>query len=123
MTDDAGIFRSRFDYFERMFAAGDIGPLVEDFYTEDAVVEGFGMPSQVGKRAITAAFEGARSAGLSEIKIDSSEQPRVSGDLAYQFITNENNFAGQVEIHRALIVWRRTTDGWKCEVDFFCPKP
>jgi ketosteroid isomerase-like protein len=115
--------RARLDYFEEMFAAGDMETLAKNFYTEDAVVEGYGMPPQTGRRAIAAAFDGARSAGLTRIKVDASEAPRASGDLAYQFITNDNDFAGQTEVHRALIVWRRTSDGWMCEVDFFTPRP
>lgn len=114
--------RARLDYFEERFAAGDLETLANNFYTEDAVVEGYGMAPQIGRRAIVAAFEGARSAGLSRIKVDSSEAPRVSGDLAYQFITNDNDFAGQTEVHRALIIWRCTSDGWLCEVDFFTPR-
>ncbi|SLJ87916.1 YybH family protein [Novosphingobium mathurense] len=113
--------RDRLDYFEEAFASGDMKALADTFYTEDAVVEGRGMSPQVGRRALAEAFEGARSAGLSRIKVDSSEPPRMSGDLAYQFITNDNDFAGQTEVHRALIVWRRTGDGWMCEVDFFTP--
>ena len=114
--------RARLDYFEETFAAGEMETLAENFYTEDAVVEGYGMPPQIGRRAIAAAFDGASSAGLTRIKVDSSEAPRASGDLAYQFITNDNDFAGQKEVHRALIVWRRTSDGWMCEVDFFTPR-
>ena len=114
--------RARLDYFEQRFAAGDLETLAENFYTEDAIVEGYGMPPQIGRRAIAAAFKDVRSAGLSRIKVDFSEAPRISGDLAYQFITNDNDFAGQTEVHRALIIWRRTADGWLCEVDFFTPR-
>lgn len=92
------------------------------FYTEDAVFEGHEMAKLVGKDAILAALEGARAAGLSKIEIDSSETPHVSGDLAYHFITNTNHFANGIQIHRAIIIWRRTSEGWKCEVDFFCPQ-
>lgn len=118
----ASELRARLDYFEEMFASGDIETLADNFYTEDAVVEGYGMSPQVGRRAIVEAFQGARSAGLSRIKVDSSEPPRASGDMAYQFITNDNDFAGQTEVHRALLVWRRIGDEWLCEVDFFTPR-
>jgi ketosteroid isomerase-like protein len=120
--DLAGIFRSRYDYFEEMFAKGAIRELVDEFYTDDAVVEGYGMPKQVGKAAITAAFAGARDAGLRTISIKMDEPAQPGDDLAYQFITNDNDFSGRIEVHRALIVWRKTSRGWKCEVDFFCPR-
>lgn len=116
------VFRERLDYFERMFEAGAIEELVGDFYTDNAVVEGYGMPPQVGKAAITAAFSGARDAGLARIKVN-ADRPALPGDgLAYQFITNDNFFSHGIEVHRAIIVWRNTVDGWKCEVDFFCPR-
>lgn len=60
----------------------------------------------------------ALAAGRSKIKIDSSDASRVSGELAYQLITEDNRFTGQVDVHRAIIVWRRASDGWTCEVDF-----
>ena len=114
--------RARLDYFEETFAAGEMETLAQNFYTEDAVFEGYGTPPQTGRRAIAAALKAARSAGLTRIKVDSSEAPRGSGDLAYQIITNDNDFAGQTEVHRALIIWRRTSEGWMCEVDFFTPR-
>lgn len=115
-------FRSLYDFFEKSFESGNFKELVSEFYTDDAVFEGHEMARLVGKGAILAAFESARAAGLSKIEIDASETPQVSGDLAYHFITNTNHFASGIEIHRALIIWRRTSEGWKCEVDFFCPK-
>jgi ketosteroid isomerase-like protein len=118
----AASFRERYDYFERMFAEGAIAHLVSDFYTDDAVVEGYGMPPQVGKTAIANAFTAARDAGLSTIKISADAPVAPSGDLAYQFITNDNNFSGKNETHRALIIWRKSQTGWRCEVDFFCPR-
>lgn len=115
-------FRDRYDVFEKMFADGAVRELVDDFYTDDAIVEGHGMPKQKGKEAISKAFLAAKEAGLSTISIRMDEAIASDGDLAYQFITNDNNFAGRVEVHRALVVWRNTPQGWKCEVDFFCPK-
>jgi ketosteroid isomerase-like protein len=117
------LLRERYDYFERMFEAGAIAELVQEFYTDDAVVDGYGISPQVGKAAITAIFNGAREAGFSRLKIDDGAVAVPSADLAYQFITNDNvPSSGAVEVHRALIVWRKTVQGWKCEVDFFCPR-
>lgn len=115
-------FRTLYDFFEQSFESGNIKELVARFYTDDAVFEGHGAPRQVGKAALIAALESGRAAGLSRIRIDSSEPAKVSGDLAYQFIANENHFADGIQVYRAIIVWRRTSEGWKCEVDFFCPR-
>jgi hypothetical protein len=63
------LFRERYDYFEQMFEAGAVAELVQEFYTDGAVVEGYGLLPQVGKAAITAVFKGARESGLSRMKI------------------------------------------------------
>jgi ketosteroid isomerase-like protein len=119
----AQLFRERYDYFERMFEQGDIELMVNEFYTDNAVVEGFGMAPQVGKAAIAQAFKAAREGAFARIQIKMDSPAPSTGDVVYQFITNDNvALNGAVDVHRALIVWRHTANGWKCEVDFFCPK-
>ena len=126
MTSDSNIdrdltalLRDRLDYFQDMFAAGKIGELVDDFYTDDAVVEGTGMPPIVGKAAIAEGFIAARKV-YESITIEMEPIRYSCADLAYGCITNANKrVEGETEIHRAAIVWRRIGGKWRCQVDFF----
>lgn len=109
----------RLAYFCEMFDANRVDELVDNFYTEDAVVEGPGLPVQKGLAAIKAIFGEARKSykGI-EIAMDPLVHP--DENLAYGFITNRNiRNDGEVEIHRAHIVWRKVGDQWRCQTDFF----
>lgn len=112
-------FQDRLDYFCRMFGEGRVDELVDSFYTDDAVIEGPGLPVQRGRDAIKAIFNEARKTykGI-EIRMDPLLHP--GQDLAYAFITNRNIRNDDVEeIHRAAIVWRKVGDAWLCQTDFF----
>ena len=112
-------FRDRLDYFETLFGEDRIAELVDSFYTEDAVVEGPGLPIQRGREAIKAIFGEARKGYKAiEIAMDPLEHP--GSELAYGFITNRNvRNDDVVEVHRAAIVWRKVGDKWLCQTDFF----
>ncbi|MES1985913.1 MAG: nuclear transport factor 2 family protein [Pseudomonadota bacterium] len=112
-------FIARLQYFMHMFGEGRINELVDDFYTEDAVIEGPGLPQQTGHEALKAIFsEAAKSYKAIEISMDRLVHPDVN--LAYAFITNRNiRNDDVVEIHRASIVWRKVNDKWLCQTDFF----
>lgn len=86
----AQLFRERYDYFERMFERGEIEVLVNEFYIDNAVVEGYGMAPQVGKAAIAQAFKAARDTAFARIKINMDLPAPSTGDVVYQFITNDN---------------------------------
>ncbi len=122
MTNSSSLepyFRDRPDYFETLFGDGRIAELIDSFYTEDAVVEGPGLPIQRGCEAIKAIFgEACRSYKAIEIAMDPLEH--LGSELAYGFITNRNiRNDDVVEIHRAAIVWRKVGDEWLCQTDFF----
>ncbi|MDB5581473.1 MAG: hypothetical protein JWR80_6649 [Bradyrhizobium sp.] len=105
--------------FELMFRAGNVPELVEEFYTDNVVAEGTGVPKQVGKPAISALFcEILKDYAGIEIAMDDISRP--SEDLAYCFITNRNlRRDGSIDIHRATLVWRLVDGKWLCEADFF----
>ena len=109
----------RLAYFCKMFGENRVDELVKNFYTDDAVIEGPGLPVQRGHAAIQAIFGEARKAykGI-EITMDPLVHPDQT--LAYGFITNRNIRNDDViEIHRAHIVWRKVDDNWLCQTDFF----
>lgn len=104
--------------FAELFEAGNIGEMVDLFYSEDAVLEGPGTAPQIGREPIKAVFEEVRnSCSAIRIQLD----PIIIGsELAYGCQTNINTrIDGEVEIHRGLMVWRRVGDEWFVVQDFF----
>ena len=104
--------------FEQLFAANRIREMVEDFYCEDATLEGPELSPRHGWDAIEDAFLDARASYRSiVINLDPVS---VAGEIAFGGIANVNiTNNGLREVHRGMMIWRRIGDAWFVQADFF----
>jgi ketosteroid isomerase-like protein len=104
--------------FEALFKADRIHEMVEQFYAEDAVLEGAELPPRRGRAAIERVFDDARET-YSAIRIN-LDPVIVAGDVAYGGITNINMLDdGTREVHRGVMIWRCVEGSWLVQRDFF----
>ena len=111
-------FQAKCDRVARLFSAGLIDELVSIFYATNAVLEGKGLPPQIGIPAIAKTFKDVRTLYRSmEINLDIVT---IVGTVAYGTQTNFNTrIDGHVENHRGLIIWQNINHDWLVVSDFF----
>lgn len=124
MSDDVRrAIRERSDLFEAFFAAGDAAGLVESYYVAEPMFSAPDAPLLRGREAIRAVFESLMetiaAARLEQIEVG------VSGELAYEVgrcaLSLKDGSEGPP--CRYVIVWRKTSAGWRAEVDCFAYGP
>ena len=104
--------------FDELFANGNIGEMVDNFYHADAVLEGRGLAVVRGHRAIKRLFQDVR-ASYQSITI-MPDPITFHGTLAYGTFTNHNTLNdGYLEIHRGIMIWLLDGGQWRVKHDFF----
>lgn len=104
--------------FERLYSQGRIEESVERFYAPDAILEGTGLPAQVGRRMIRTLFEDVRNRyERIELAIDAFG---VSENIAYCRQTNTNYcHDGSIERHKGIMIWNLVDGDWLVKIDLF----
>lgn len=124
--DIAAIIKERSDLFEQNFASGDTAALVQDYYVSNdqkPVASAGSGAAIVGHGDLQALFA-ALVKDFSSVR-QAPHFIRVDGNLAYE-ISNSylTPSAGGAEVEfRYVAVWRRCSDTWRVEADFFAPGP
>lgn len=112
--------RVRSDLFEKHFAASNAAALVADYYVDEPIMSAPDAPLLRGRAAIAGLFGEVMKAfvrcRLVQVEV------RAGGDLAYEVsraILEPREPGVEPTECRYAIVWRRTPDGWRVEMDFF----
>lgn len=98
-------------------AAFDVGGALE-FWAEDAVVQGAGMPQIQGKEAIDALYRQYFESGMLKEFSGTVSHLEVSaaGDIAYEYGVNRFVVAGPegdlLDMGKYLVVWKKIDDEW-----------
>lgn len=115
--------------FKSQWVAGNAGPAVEAFFTDDAINMQPAAASDSGKAAITKSFTPFLATNkVTGIK-QTTDEVRVSGRMAYErgtFVQSQTAANGQASTLRAryLAIWVHQPDGkWKCSRFLFNELP
>jgi ketosteroid isomerase-like protein len=112
--------RSLYDLFEEKINAGEIKELVEEFFTEDAIVTGHEAPFIKGKEGLIGMFSHVHST-QKDITIEMVETREGDDSHIYNIantlgVIRENDAPAAL---KSLCIFRKTDAGLRCEVDFF----
>jgi ketosteroid isomerase-like protein len=124
MSDTKAAIRASTDLFEQHIRDGDAAALVRDYYVAEPFVVPPDLPLVRDPKAIEAFFAETMKA-VSDCRLEPHEI-REYGDIAIELgegtLTMKEEGAAQGKC-RYLIVWKRTSEGWKVETDFFSYGP
>jgi ketosteroid isomerase-like protein len=120
MIDAETSVRRLYDCFEQNINRGAIRPLVDEFFTDEALVTGHLAPLVRGKADICEFFTKIHAVH-EQIRIEMIHTQRGGDDVIYSLantlsIVRETQSAAAL---KSLCVFRNTAYGLRCDVDFF----
>jgi len=114
------LLAERYSFFaERFNSLDDIGGMVDEFYTDDVVIAGEGIPLRRGRDAMRVAMEEA-ARSQTNIEVDIIEARFAGKDHAYTLcnVRGETRDTEEVVEMKSLVIFRRIDGQWRCAVDF-----
>lgn len=113
------VIRQRSDLFEKNFGAADAAKLVADYYVQAPIMSTPDAPVFRGREAIANVFNSLFN-DFAKCRLV-QHFVEMGGGLAYEMSSAHLlPKAGGDEIEcRYLIVWRKCSDTWRVEADFF----
>lgn len=112
--------RARSDSFERFFAAADAAGLVGDYYVSEPRMSAPDTPLLRGRKEIEGLFAEVMKT-FSQCRLEQTEV-MADQELAYELgraFLEPRDPAGEAAECRYMIAWRKGSDGWRVETDFF----
>lgn len=111
--------RSQCALFAKHYAAGDFTALAASYYTEDATMLAPSAPKLTGRKQIAEALAGLKASGIATARLEPL-QLDLRDDLGYEIgRVRLGSAAGQEQIARYLVIWRRNGGTWLCHADMF----
>lgn len=114
------IIGERYRFFNEMFAKGDFAKLINEFYTDDIVLAGEGIPLLKGRPDAQILLE-QMAGSVKDISVDIVMTRQLSGDTVYNFceisaVKRENN---EPIKFKSIVIFRKNSNLWQCEAELF----
>lgn len=106
------------DEFSAAFAREDFDGVAAT-YTEDARLLPPGGPLTQGRASIAEFWQGVHQSGVRSVSLETTELTEA-GAVAYEIgRAHLGDGSTAIQTVKYVVVWRRTTDGWRWEVDIW----